>query len=64
MITAVVRSAAYHRREEVRDPVPEQPSEEPGPQSSSLPDDVWEKCVRDGERDAGYPTTAAGRATA
>ncbi|CAL9555791.1 hypothetical protein SUDANB176_04542 [Streptomyces sp. enrichment culture] len=29
----------------------EQPSEEPGPESTSLPDDVWEKFVRDSERD-------------
>ncbi|CAL9556415.1 hypothetical protein SUDANB15_04517 [Streptomyces sp. enrichment culture] len=29
----------------------EQPSGEPGPESSSLPDDVWEKFVRDSERD-------------
>ncbi|MFI1418324.1 hypothetical protein ACH4VX_10065 [Streptomyces sp. NPDC020731] len=29
----------------------QQPSQEPGPESSSLPDDVWEKFVRDSERD-------------
>nr|WP_078509418.1 hypothetical protein [Streptomyces viridosporus] len=51
MIIAGVRSAADNRREKVRDPVAEQPSEEPRPESSSLPDDVWEKFVRDSERD-------------
>ncbi|GAA2549838.1 MULTISPECIES: hypothetical protein [Streptomyces] len=29
----------------------EQPSEEPRPESSALPDDVWEKFVQDSERD-------------
>ncbi|MGC0375411.1 hypothetical protein [Streptomyces sp. SAI-229] len=60
-----VRSAAYDRhREKVRDPVAEQPSEENRPESSSLPDDVWEKFVQDSERDirASAPKEPSARA--
>ncbi|OSP43361.1 hypothetical protein B7767_10540, partial [Streptomyces sp. 13-12-16] len=65
MITAGVRSAAYDRhREKARDPVAEQPSEESRPESSSLPDDVWEKFVQDSERDirASAPKEPSARA--
>lgn len=65
MITAGVRSAAYDRhREKARDPVAEQPSEENRPESSSLPDDVWEKFVQDSERDirASAPKEPSARA--
>ncbi|WP_437034160.1 hypothetical protein [Streptomyces sp. enrichment culture] len=42
----------------------EQPSEEPRPESSSLPDEVWEKFVRDSERDirASAPKEPSARA--
>ncbi|MDT0405952.1 serine/threonine-protein kinase [Streptomyces edwardsiae] len=57
--------AAYdRRRERVREPVAEQPSEEHRPESSSLPDDVWEKFVEDSERDirASAPKEPSARA--
>ncbi|MFF7856119.1 hypothetical protein [Streptomyces sp. NPDC007904] len=42
----------------------EQPPEEPRPESPSLPDDVWEKFVQDGERDirASAPKEPSARA--
>ncbi|MFI2505423.1 hypothetical protein [Streptomyces sp. NPDC018972] len=42
----------------------EQPSEESGPESSSLPDDIWEKFVQDSERDirASAPKEPSARA--
>ncbi|MFD7686305.1 hypothetical protein [Streptomyces sp. NPDC059781] len=65
MIVTGVRSSAYDRqREKARDPVAEQPSEESRPESSSLPDDVWEKFVQDSERDirASAPKEPSARA--
>ncbi|MFI2375100.1 hypothetical protein ACH5AO_08545 [Streptomyces sp. NPDC018964] len=65
MIVVDVRSSAYVRhREKARDPVAEQPSEESGPEPSSLPDDVWEKFIQDSERDirASAPKEPSARA--